>query len=139
MRVGARERERARDREEGERERRGTEEIRAETSPDGGRVRNSHPEQQNAPELVKRFVRYGSSPRGAQALILYARILAILDERYHVACDDIDQAAVPVLRHRLMLNFEGQAENVSVDHILTDLIRSTESAGEQAAAAASAV
>jgi len=102
-------------------------------------ILNSHPEQQNAPELVKRFVRYGSSPRGAQALILYARILAILDERYHVACDDIDQAAVPVLRHRLMLNFEGQAENVSVDHILTDLIRTTESAGEQAAAAASAV
>ena len=99
-------------------------------------ILNSHPEQPDSPELVKRFVRYGASPRGGQALILYARILAILDERYHVACEDIDQAAIPVLRHRLMLNFEGQAENIAVDRVLEDLIRSTESSSAAAAAAA---
>ena len=60
--------------------------------------------------MSRKYVRYGSSPRGAQALILAAKIGAILDHRYHVSRDDIRSVARPALRHRLILNFEGQAE-----------------------------
>jgi MoxR-like ATPase len=72
---------------------------------------------------VKQYVRFGASPRGAQALILYAKILAILDSRFHIAKDDVNVAAPAVLRHRMILNFEGQAENVSPDDVVADLIR----------------
>jgi MoxR-like ATPase len=83
----------------------------------------THPDQSVATELVRRYVRYGSSPRGAQSLILYARILAILDNRINVSRDDLDAAAPAVLRHRMILNFEGQAENISPDDIIADIIR----------------
>lgn len=92
-------------------------------------ILGTHPDQPSASELVRRFVRFGASPRGAQALILYAKILAILDGRYHVACEDLNQAALPVLRHRMILNFEGQADEVSADDVLADLI-ATRSASE---------
>jgi len=67
-------------------------------------------------------VRYGASPRGAQALILAAKIRAILDHRYHVARDDIKQVAHAALRHRLILSFEGQAEGVSPDHVIDTIL-----------------
>ena len=86
-------------------------------------VLGTHPDQGYATDMVRRFVRYGASPRGAQALILYAKILAVLDGRYHVAKDDINKAAPAVLRHRMILNFEGQAENISADNIVADLIK----------------
>ncbi|MEZ6060478.1 MAG: MoxR family ATPase [Planctomycetaceae bacterium] len=82
----------------------------------------THPDQPLATDMVRRYVRYGSSPRGAQALILYAKILAILDSRYHVAKDDLKTAAHPVLRHRMILNFEGQAESVSSDDVVNQLV-----------------
>lgn len=85
-------------------------------------VLGTHPDNPLATEKVKRYVRYGSSPRGAQALILYAKILAVLDERFHVAREDLQTAALPTLRHRLILNFEGQAENVSTDDVIRDLV-----------------
>lgn len=84
-------------------------------------VLGSHPDQPTATSLVKRFVRYGASPRGAQALILYGKILAVLDGRFHVSTDDINQAAGPVLRHRMILNFEGQAEHIAVDDVIEEL------------------
>ncbi len=87
-----------------------------------GLVLGTHPDQGYATGMVKRFVRYGASPRGAQAIILYAKILAVLDSRFHVAKDDINKAAPAVLRHRMILNFEGQAENISADDIVADLI-----------------
>jgi MoxR-like ATPase len=87
-------------------------------------VLGTHPENSLATEMTKRFVRYGSSPRGAQALILAAKIRAILDDRYHVARDDLQACAHAALRHRLILNFEGQAENVQPDDIINDLLRS---------------
>ena len=87
----------------------------------------THPDNELASEKVKRFVRYGSSPRGAQALILYAKILTILDNRYAVAREDLNRAAQPVLRHRMILNFEGQAENVSADDVVTDIVNSSKS------------
>ena len=71
--------------------------------------------------MVKRFVRYGASPRGAQGLILYAKILAVLDGRFNVSTADINDAACPVLRHRLILNFEGQAEHIAADDVIAEL------------------
>jgi MoxR-like ATPase len=63
--------------------------------------------------VVRQFVRYGSSPRGMQAMILAGKIIALLDGRYNVAFDDIRAGAVPALRHRLILNFEAQAEGMT--------------------------
>ncbi len=87
-------------------------------------VMRTHPDQEIAPEMVRRYVRYGSSPRGAQGLILAAKINAVLDERYHVATEDIQAVASNVLRHRIMLNFEGQAESIHPDQIIADLLAS---------------
>ena len=85
-------------------------------------VMSTHPEQDTASPLVRQFVRYGSSPRGAQAVILSAKINAMLDGRYHVARDDIRAVALACLRHRVLLNFEGQAEAVATDSIIEDVI-----------------
>ncbi len=82
----------------------------------------THPENDIATAKVKRYVRYGSSPRGAQSLILYAKILAVLDQRFHVSREDLLTAALPTMRHRMILNFEGQAENVSTDDVIRDLL-----------------
>ncbi|MFK8112803.1 MAG: AAA family ATPase [Rubripirellula sp.] len=85
-------------------------------------IMGTHPDHEAATPMVRQFVRYGSSPRGAQALILCAKIRAVLDGRYHVAKEDIRDMAHATLRHRVMLNFEGQAEGVEVDSIVDDLI-----------------
>ncbi len=85
-------------------------------------VMGTHPEHEAATPMVRQFVRYGSSPRGAQALILCAKIRAVLDGRYHVAKEDIREMAKATLRHRVMLNFEGQAEGIEVDAIVSDLM-----------------
>lgn len=95
----------------------------------------SHPENEVAAPLVKRFVRYGASPRGAQALILTGKIKAILDGRFHVARDDIKSVAMAALRHRLILNFEGQAENVSADKVVEDVLKHAMGVSERALAA----
>lgn len=88
----------------------------------------THPESELASPLVKRYVRYGSSPRGAQAMILSAKIASILDGRFHVAREDLDKVAGPTLRHRLILNFEGQAENVHADAVIDDVLNHVGSA-----------
>ena len=86
-------------------------------------VMATHPDHELAATITKRYVRYGSSPRGAQALILGAKIRAILDHRYHVAKEDLRAMAPAVLRHRLILNFEGQAEGVSSDAVVDDILK----------------
>ena len=78
----------------------------------------THPEDASAPDLTRRFVRYGASPRGLQAMILAAKVAALLDGRYNVSFDDIATAALPALRHRIILNFEGQAEGISTDRVV---------------------
>jgi MoxR-like ATPase len=88
-----------------------------------GIVLATHPEQELATERTRKYVRYGASPRGVQAMILGAKIKAILDDRYHVARDDIRAMALPVLRHRLILNFEGQAEGINTDTVIEHIIR----------------
>lgn len=85
-------------------------------------VRATHPNDENAPSEVKRFVRYGSSPRGAQSLLAAARARALLEGRFHVAAEDINRMALPDLRHRVMLSFEGEAEGVSTDSIMQSVI-----------------
>ncbi|MBN1287215.1 MAG: MoxR family ATPase [Anaerolineae bacterium] len=83
----------------------------------------SHPESPTAPEPVKRYVRYGASPRGAQALILGGKISALLNGRYNVAFDDVQAVAPGALRHRLLLNFEGLAEGITPDSLVTTLLK----------------
>jgi MoxR-like ATPase len=83
----------------------------------------THPDHEMAAEPTKKYVRYGSSPRGLQALILGAKIRAILDSRFHVAREDLRDSALPVLRHRILLNFEGQAEGISADDVIAKIIQ----------------
>ncbi len=84
----------------------------------------THPDHELAAAPTKKYVRYGASPRGLQALILGAKIRAILDNRYHVAREDLRMMATPVLRHRLILNFEGQAEGISADDVISKIMSS---------------
>ena len=86
----------------------------------------THPETEDAPEQTKKYVRYGSSPRGAQALILASKVRAILDGRYNVAREDIQAIALPSLRHRLILSFEGEAEGIDPDDIIQHLLQEIE-------------
>ncbi|MBN2470741.1 MAG: MoxR family ATPase [Anaerolineae bacterium] len=84
----------------------------------------THPDSPAAPEMVRRYVRYGSSPRGAQALILGAKITALLSGRYNVAFEDVQAVAPAALRHRLLLNFEGLAEGIAPDAVIAELLAS---------------
>jgi MoxR-like ATPase len=85
----------------------------------------THPDDKEASPLAKKYVRYGASPRGAQALILAAKIYALLDNRYHVSKADIDKAAPAALRHRIILNFEGEAEGTSTDEVIAEILART--------------
>jgi MoxR-like ATPase len=82
----------------------------------------THPEESVAAPMAKRYVRYGASPRGAQTLILAAKIFALLDGRYHVAKDDIAKAAPAALRHRIIMNFEGEAEGKTSDDVIAEIL-----------------
>jgi MoxR-like ATPase len=82
----------------------------------------SHPEQEATTELVQKYVRYGASPRGGQALILGSKINALLSGRYNVSFEDVRAVAPAALRHRLLLNFEGQAEGISPDDVIAELL-----------------
>jgi MoxR-like ATPase len=85
-------------------------------------VMSSHPQWERAPDVTRRFVRYGSSPRGAQALVLAAKVRALSEGRYNVSMEDLKAMALPSLRHRLILNFEGEAEGVDGDRLIGDLM-----------------
>jgi len=85
-------------------------------------IKATHPAEPSAPQMVRDYVRYGASPRGMQALILAGKILALLDGRFNVAYADIQSAAHPALRHRLILNFEAQAENIGSDRVISQLL-----------------
>jgi MoxR-like ATPase len=73
--------------------------------------------------MAKNYVRYGASPRGAQALILAGKIFALLDNRFHVSKQDLDKAALAALRHRIILNFEGEAEGITTDQIVSEILQ----------------
>ncbi len=88
----------------------------------------THPETAEATPSSRKYLRYGASPRGLQAIILASKIRALLEGRYAVAIDDIRAVAAPALRHRLILNFEGEAEGVKADAIIAEILRSTREA-----------
>ena len=93
-------------------------------------VQATHPDQPQAPESTGKFVRYGASPRGAQALLLGAKILALLGSRFSASCDDIRCVAHAALRHRIILNFEGEAEGVTTDQVVTDILERVPEEGQ---------
>jgi len=82
----------------------------------------THPDSNHAAETTKRFLRYGASPRGAQTMILGARVKALLDGRVNVSFADVRAVALSALRHRVIRNFEGEAEGVSPDTIVTRIV-----------------
>ena len=85
----------------------------------------SHPGKEHTVPLADKYVRYGSSPRGAQSILLAAKIRALLEGRYNVSFQDVKASAHPVLRHRLLLNFEGEAEGIETDRIIDEMIEKT--------------
>ncbi len=82
----------------------------------------SQPQQEKPSDTVKQYVRYGSSPRGAQALVLAGKARAFLEGRFSVSFADIRHVTLPSLRHRILLNLEGEASNQDIDRILTELL-----------------
>jgi len=93
----------------------------------------THPGSEFATEMTNRYVRYGGSPRGAQALVFFAKVRALLDGRYNAAFSDVASAALPCLRHRLILNFEGEAEGLTTDSVIEDILEKLPTAVEQPA------
>ena len=86
----------------------------------------THPHADHAPESVREYVAYGASPRGAQALELAAKVRALMDRRLNVDFEDVRAVALPALRHRVLLNFEGSAERVVPDTLVTDVLESVQ-------------
>jgi MoxR-like ATPase len=89
-------------------------------------VMATHADWPHAPEVTRRYVRYGSSPRGAQAMVLGAKVRALSEGRYNVSVEDIKAMAAPALRHRIILNFEGEAEGVDTDSVVAQVVESAE-------------
>ena len=85
-------------------------------------VQRTHPSAAGAPAAVKKSVRYGASPRGGQALLLVARVAALLDGRFAAGPEDVAAVALPCLRHRILRNFEGEADAVDVDGIVREVV-----------------
>ncbi len=86
----------------------------------------THPESEQGHELARKYVRFGSSPRGVQSLILGAKVNALMSGRVHVSCEDIRAVTKPALRHRVLLNFEAEAERIETDSILQTILDSVE-------------
>jgi MoxR-like ATPase len=93
----------------------------------------THPGGPDAPDLATRFVRYGSSPRGVQAILLASKIRALFDGRFAASVDDVRGVAAPALRHRILLNFEGEAEGVRADQVVEAVLSKVPEASAQAA------
>ena len=94
-------------------------------------VMATHPQWSGAPDVTRRFVRYGASPRAAQALVLGAKVRALAEGRYNVSVEDLKALTAPALRHRIILNFEGEAEGVDVDTLVGQIVEAAESATSQ--------
>ena len=86
----------------------------------------THPQWEHAPEASRRFIRYGASPRGAQALVLGAKVRALTEGRFNVSVEDLRALATPALRHRIILNFEGEAEGIDTDTLIAQIVDSAE-------------
>jgi MoxR-like ATPase len=86
-------------------------------------VQGTHPDGPDAPEICKRFVRFGASPRGAQSVLLASKIRALFEGRFAASIDDVRAVALPALRHRVLLNFEGEAEGMKTDQVIEAIIK----------------
>jgi MoxR-like ATPase len=82
----------------------------------------THPEGPFALPITNQYLRWGSSPRGAQTMALAAKVRALLEGRYNVSFEDVRRVYLPALRHRVILNFEAQAEGITTDHVLLDIL-----------------
>lgn len=82
----------------------------------------THPELEDSPEVTKKYVSIGSSPRGAQGIFNASRVRALMEGRYNVSFDDIKNVAYPILRHRILLNFEGVSEGITPDYIIDKIL-----------------
>jgi MoxR-like ATPase len=85
----------------------------------------THPNTPHAHPMTNQYVRFGASPRGTQTLVVGGKVNALLHGRVHVACDDIRAMLLPALRHRMLLNFEGEAERIDTDDILREIVKDT--------------
>ncbi|MFO1062888.1 MAG: MoxR family ATPase [Pirellulales bacterium] len=97
----------------------------------------THPQGQLAQAVTNQYVRWGSSPRGAQTVALAAKVRALLDGRYNVSFEDIRRVFLPALRHRVLLNFEAQAEGIETDQVLLEILQKVPEKSDDAIAAAS--
>jgi MoxR-like ATPase len=98
-------------------------------------VMATHPEWDGAPEISRKYLRYGASPRAAQALVLGGKVLALRAGRFNVSTEDVKAIAAAAMRHRIILNFEGEAEGVDEDRIIAEVLEATEAnvrAGKEA-------
>lgn len=86
----------------------------------------THPDSEFAPEVVKKYVRCGASPRGAQAIVSTAKVRALMEGRFNIAYEDIKKMAFPVLRHRILLNFDAVSDGKDADDIISELINAIE-------------
>jgi MoxR-like ATPase len=94
-------------------------------------VMASHPGSPHATDLANRFLRFGASPRGAQTLVLGAKVNALMEGRLNVSFDDIKKISHPALRHRFILNFEGEAEGMTADKIIDEILEKVETNPKQ--------
>jgi MoxR-like ATPase len=83
----------------------------------------THPKTDTAAPIATQYLRFGSSPRGGQTLVLAGKVRALIEGRFNVSFDDIEAVALPALRHRLILNFEAEAEGVTTDHIVNQVLK----------------
>jgi MoxR-like ATPase len=95
----------------------------------------THPEGAHAPPITNQYLRWGSSPRGAQTLALAAKVLALLEGRFNVSFEDVRRVYLPAMRHRVILNFEAQAESVDTDQVLLEILDQVPEKAEDATAA----
>jgi MoxR-like ATPase len=86
-------------------------------------VMASHPKTETAAPIASQYLRFGSSPRGGQTLLLAGKVRALIDGRFNVSFDDIEAMAPGALRHRLILNFEAEAEGITTDHVIGQILR----------------
>lgn len=96
----------------------------------------THPQGPYATDVTNQYIRWGSSPRGVQTLVLAAKVRSLLDTRYNVSFEDLRRVYLPSLRHRVLLNFEAQAEGIDPDEVLLKLLDSVPEKLEARAAVA---
>ena len=92
----------------------------------------THPDGPLALPVTNQYLRWGSSPRGAQTLALAAKVRALLAGRYNVSFEDIRRVYLPAMRHRVILNFEAQAEGIDTDHVLLEILEKLPEKSEDA-------